>query len=420
MPRFRWEAVDAAGAARAGELDAPTANEAVAHLASQGLSVRRLGPATSARPTPAPQAAPAVRPAPRIPRAPGPAVRTRRSKPRDLRFLFSQLGQMLGAGIAPTDSLTHLTARDLPGYFQAALREGSRLTASGSSLADALACYPDLFPPSAVGAVRAGEAGGYLPDACRALEEQFATEHKMRRAVFLFRLVFVPGLFAMPAVLFLIAGMDRSFAEMSGLGGFFAGVVGAMAGSLGVTWLAGIGAYFLLAWWARGTGRRRLRHRLALALPVFGKRARAEGATTFAWHLGRLQRSGIPPYRAWGLAAAAVPNLALAEAVAAAGQGARESARVSELLAASGLLPPELVGVVQTGELTGQVADSLEQASQISSSDFTRTEAASRVSLYSLYFGLFVVLGIVGGVTFYTGYFNALYKHTVGEVEGGP
>ncbi|MBI3721996.1 MAG: type II secretion system F family protein, partial [Fimbriimonas ginsengisoli] len=198
MPHFKFKAFDNAGRDHEGTLEAADAREAAAHLVAQGLKVRllqeaapapqfQLGPAPAQpapkqRPTPQ---APAVRPFRPTPQAPSPqppgpgapapstkasvasspVIRTPRGSDKDRFFLFSQTAAALRAGINPAEFFSNMAPR-VPPRFRGSMSALSAAAAEGTAISAVLAQYPNLYPSSVVGLVRAGEQGGFLPEAC--------------------------------------------------------------------------------------------------------------------------------------------------------------------------------------------------------------------------------------------------------------
>jgi type IV pilus assembly protein PilC len=75
-----------------------------------------------------------------------------------------QLRSMLKAGMSPVNAFQSLSQRTTHTGLRRASESIARDTAQGMSLSDALAKFPDLFPAFLVGAFRAAEHGGYLPE----------------------------------------------------------------------------------------------------------------------------------------------------------------------------------------------------------------------------------------------------------------
>lgn len=95
-----------------------------------------------------------------------------------------------------------------------------------------------------------------------------------------------------------------------------------------------------------------------LRLPVVGHLARVQSLANFMRYFALLLSTGsIPEVDAIELAAQTAPNLALAEKLgAAAREVATGTSKISVALKRTGVVPPTWVQVIQTGEISGQLA----------------------------------------------------------------
>lgn len=378
MPQFRYRALNSQGHELEGTLSATDANAAVVQLSRQGLRLKSIeegvsavqaSPPVVARPVPAqaqpyrPVASAAQRQQPSA----GPAFGekpSRRATYNDRQFFFAQLGGLLRSGISPADALHTILARSNQDKFRNEFNDMAAMCAGGMSLSDAMAHYPNMFPRGVVGAVRAGETGGYLPDACESLSIQ---QKETRRIFNMFSILMI----ALPWTLFLtylaavIAfGIDKAFQPLldNPQGGTFEeGVSGALKGFVTVLFLltvaSGIAMYFL----GRSRRFRAFRHRVGIAMPMFKRRALNENLSHFSYHLGKLAKSGLSPFASWRLAAQAVPNEAYSARLMQMSENLSEQTRLSELLYRSKLFPHETAQLVQTGEMTGDLPGALDQ-----------------------------------------------------------
>lgn len=358
-------------------MSAPDANSAVTQLSRQGLRLKSImegvAPAivvNPVQPRPLQINAAAQQPSVRQPvqQRHFDARQSRRATYNDRQFFFAQLAALLRTGISPADALHTILSRGSSGKFRDAVNDMARMCAGGSSLADAMEHYPEMFSRGIVGAVRAGEAGGYLPDACDAVSKQ----QKETRTVFWFffaLLLFFP-LFVV-GVLFAIAmaqGVNRGIDAVrdgntepvfsqglsESLNSFGYPVFGALL-------VLGLAAYFI----GRTPAFRAFRHRIGLAVPPFRWRAYNENLAHFSYHLGRLAKAGLSPFASWRLAAAAVPNEQYAKRLDEIANGMNEHTRLSELMYRAKLFPQETAHLVSTGELTGDLPQALDQVMEL-------------------------------------------------------
>ena len=110
-------------------------------------------------------------------------VKPGRISARERMFFTERLGLLLD-----TDNPLHLSLEAIAGQAGAGelanvLRAVVDDVSSGASFADALARWPESFPPTYVSTVRAAEAGGFLPAALASLVEIEERHDSMRAAV---------------------------------------------------------------------------------------------------------------------------------------------------------------------------------------------------------------------------------------------
>lgn len=172
MPQFTYEARDKLGRTVAGRIDAADRLQASVKLRESELWILRLDPAGAA-------IAPARMESERVPAARGDsfyAFFPVRAAP--LRDFFSQLAELLEAGVSVYESMTVLPERVVR-RLRPVLAAISPALAEGQPLSDQLARYPHLFSRVDVGMIRAGERSGNLGAMCRLLADQYQQDHSI-------------------------------------------------------------------------------------------------------------------------------------------------------------------------------------------------------------------------------------------------
>ncbi len=376
MPQFRYRALDSTGRETVGSLDAVDANAAVMQLSRQGLRLKMIEESmvSVVSSPPMVQAPVSINSAPvrkMAPTAAGPRFGmrpSRRSTYSDRHFMFAQLAGLLRTGITPSDALYTILSRGSGGKFQSQFTEMAKMTSEGMSLSDAMAHYPAMFTEGIVGAVRAGEQGGYLPDACQTISEQ----QKQTRTVFY---LFFGVMLCMPFFLIgVLAAVAVSFGLNKGIDAVRdgndgpavqTGIFDTLQGPIGI----GFAVFFVLLIVGYFVGRhhsfRALRHRVGLAMPPFRWRAYNENLAHFSYHLGRLAKSGLSPFASWRLAAQAVPNSKYAQRLESVAANLNENTKLSDLLYRANMFPRETANLVETGELTGDLPHALDQVMEV-------------------------------------------------------
>jgi type II secretory pathway component PulF len=400
MPFFQYLATDRQGNSVQGTLQAATFDEASRALVRQGFQV------TSLR-DPGQMAGPPVQPAPpmevrnRAPvqiqslaNRPEPApVKTRYTKDADIYFLFNQLASYFKAGINPAKAFADIGAKQKRQDIREALQYISARTTEGGSIADHMERYPYLFPPHVVGTVRAGETGGYLPEAMDSIAHQADASRKLRRLMaFLgWTALGIPPIIPLGkaffnAVLSTWKVQDASGGTAPVAPALWKGFVEQMTTPFFFLWMVAFAVFVVFAFVWQSLKVRLARHRMALSVPAIGKRAKAESYSAFTWNLANLSRAAIPPRQAFVLAADTVPNQHLRERLQEQGRRMTDQTKLSDALEATNLMPYELSMMVQTGEVTGDVAGQLFQSAQAQQEEFEHRDrdVKSRVGCWML------------------------------------
>lgn len=455
MPEFDFRAVDEYGRPANGRMAGATANEIISRLSQQGLVVQGLDmvgtvPVQSGRGNlnpivlgggGPPQNQSIGNPVASVvgdamANRPGVAMASQKVvglvKPKltgflkdyDQWMLLNQMGTILRAGIGPTQMLEELGQRQsLKPKVRRALLEMARMTGQGVALSDAMGVFPEIFPEGVSGSTRAGEAGGYLPDALLSTSLQIQDSWRVRRWYLWTSTSIFSTVVLLPLISVFRQGGEALGASLNnGMGENqdFVGLYLEAMGSAFMGWpLIGfllICALFILGPYLFGRlGFLKMRHSLAAKLPLVGRRTRLETARELSFHLERLSVAGISPYRAFGLAAGAIPNKLYRDQLVAAARPWREDATFSQMLPRN-LVPEDLVDLIRTGELTGTMGDSFATVQRMAQTDKENTDKILKVKsvvwIMLFVFGVSSIIGAVMISQFYGVMWDAIFEGT--------
>lgn len=419
MRFYNYRATDSAGRPAEGTIRAASAAAAREALTQAGYRVTFVGDVPAATPAPVAPVAVAARPvaalrpvpattsgaaipqrsaAPAISTANPPAVttvKTRYGRDKDLYFLFTQLGQLFRAGIAPQAAFQSLAAKSKPQYVPS-LQEIERSVAEGKRISEVLERYPYLYPPDVVGVVRAGEVSGHLPEAFANISDQVAASSRIKRRLSFFLYLLVAMLACFPVIYGVVTGSLKSIELQDKAGGtlpveqtLLAQIRGDLGKQLIPSLLAAAAFTAFLFFW-HSMPMRMFRHRLILGFPVLGGRAKAESISRLTWALGLVAQGGVSPQTTFALAADCVPNLVMRERLIKSAQGMHEAERLSVALQRADVLPREYVHIVETGEMTGDVPRAMADIYRSTDADLKAREGTA-VTMSSFLF--YVALG---------------------------
>lgn len=344
-----------------------------------------------------------------------------------LYFTFQNMFNLARAGYNPTQIFEELSKRVNDANFSKALLDMASATSTGSSISDRMQRFPDIFSPGSVGAIRAGENGGYLPEACERISIQFQDDHRMAWAVRIFRWALTSAVFgalfaiAMSIALGKLMDYYGSTTETAPSVGDRLALLGHFVREAFLGWpgwvLFGFTALIILVrLWFKRTEMMPWRHSMSFKIPLIARYAQDENLSSFTWHLQRLQIAGLSPMNSWILASQATPNVEFARRAAQFAQEMNESTKLSELAQRSGLFPPDHVSLFMTGEMAGDIPQALGQSSRLSEAMVAmdkKVSVTALISLATILVGLFMTVGL--GI-FYKSYFDNMFRQ-VDKVE---
>jgi len=349
MTAYRWSAVNPGGEVVSGVTDAPDRETVVERLQHQGQIVMR------AEPVGARWELPEFLRYQRGRRALGRAALTEVTR---------ELAIMLAAGQDLDRALRFVVDNVEAAPTRAILEEVRDKVRGGSSLAASLASQPRSFSRLYVGMVRAGEAGGSLPEAIERLAVLLERDLSLRAG--LLAALTYPAVLVVASVasIMLLLGyvlpqfeplFEQASAELP-LSTRILIASGHIAGAAG-PWLliAGLAA-LLIGRRALASAATRLRaERALLRAPIAGKLIREIAAGRLMRTLGTLLQNGMPLIPALGIARDAIGNAAIGAALDDAATQTKSGRGLARPLEESGLLPPRAIHLLQLGEETGQL-----------------------------------------------------------------
>jgi len=360
MPRFRFEAADAAGAIRSGLGEADSARALRAQLRERGLTPLEVRPA---------------------PAGAGTSWLSPRLSAADLCWATRELASLLGAHL-PLESALVATAEQAERKPVAeALEAVCGHVRAGMRLVDALGERPRDFPPIYRALVGAGEDAGDLARVMERLADYLEGRDGLRSKIL--------TAFIYPAVVALVSACIVVFL----LGYVVPQVIGAfsqarqelplitrlmLAASAFVRewgWLAALALIGGFAGWRhsqRDEARRLRWHGRVLGLPMAGRFALGVNTARFASTLAILMDAGVPLLRALDAARQTLGNEKLRQAVLDATARVKEGAPLAAALKAQKIFPSNLIHLVASGEKTGALTPMLERAAANLSRDLER------------------------------------------------
>jgi type IV pilus assembly protein PilC len=311
---------------------------------------------------------------------------------------LTHLRLMLKAGMSPMNAFQSLNQRVMHKGLKHAFAEIAQDAAQGTSISDSMQKYPELFPSFLVGAFRAAEHGGYLPEMLERLTEYYEQHRVVRRWAMLTRGCLWYAVLLLPLIAPFGIGIMWSLAEFKGGDSLSAlQAIGAGVGRaflrFGLPAMLILIALMLLGYLIGSIERLSARLRTnGLGFFIYADWIRSQALEQYLFHLGKLTGAGVYPATAHTLAANATPNHALAEALLSIDLGRAEgAAHLDAALERSGLFPVEEIMMARTGVQTGELPTVLETLAS-----GYRQRAAERMQLLPRAF--FALMGLISAI----------------------
>lgn len=298
----------------------------------------------------------------------------------DLSALFDRVSQklvarntrllatLLCAGVTLPESLQALTDQVESRRFKGVLSDIANKVNEGSSLADAVARYPDIFFPLYINMVRAGEASGSLETVLLRIadfmDQQEELKGKVTSAMIypLIMTVLSGGIVMMlminvvPQITEMFDGMN---AELPWNTKFLIWISDLLAAWWALIGLGVGGLVWLFRRWKKTEIGRATFDTVTLKLPIIGDLARKLSIARFARTLATMLASGVQLLQALDIVRALLGNYVLEKVVATARDNIREGEGIAPALKRSGQFPPLVTHMIAVGERSGQLEQML-------------------------------------------------------------
>jgi general secretion pathway protein F len=298
----------------------------------------------------------------------------------DLSALFDRVSQkvvarntrllatLLCAGVTLPESLTALTEQVESRRFKGVLSDVANKVNEGSSLADALSRYPDLFLPLYINMVRAGEASGSLETVLLRIADFMDQQEELRGKVTSAMIypaimtVLSGGIVTMlminvvPQITEMFEGMN---AELPWNTKFLIWLADLLASWWLLIGIGFAGLVWLFRRWRKTEIGRATGDTILLKLPVIGDLARKLSIARFARTLATMLASGVQLLQALDIVRSLLGNYVLEKVVGTARDNIREGEGIAPALKRSGQFPALVTHMIAVGERSGQLEQML-------------------------------------------------------------
>lgn len=356
MPSFDYKAKDAEGKIVSGTLVAESQREVLFSLDKQGLFPIEVKGGREEKVEV---------------RASG-----RRIRPSDVISLTRELGDLLKAGLAIDRALAligkHTPNRRLGEVVDALHKDVSQ----GSTLHEAMARHPKVFPRFYVSMVLSAETGGFLEEALQRIamfaEKDEELRSRIRTALAYPILLTVIGAAAVIFLLvFFIPRFATIFQEFGSSLPFLTQMLISTSEFLQRYWIAlaagAVAAGAAVRTWARTPAGEWALAAFFLRVPVLGPLILRRAIARFARTLGTMLKSGVPILDSMRIAKESMGSIVLMREVDEASMGVKRGDKLGQALSRSRYVPALVSSTILVGEESGnlenvllQIADSHE------------------------------------------------------------
>lgn len=298
----------------------------------------------------------------------------KRIRPAEVATMTRQLSTLIGAGFPLVSAMDTLIAQfPSPGLKKTIAKIKSDVV-EGSSFADALGAFPNVFSPIYINMVRAGETSGTLEIVLDRLaditEKQEALKNRVVTAMIYPLLIMLIGILIMSFLfIYVIPNITSIFTDMhQDLPLPTQILIGLSNGFKSYWWvmfIVLIGALIGFQQLRRSSKGRQWSDRVILKLPMAGGLACKLAAAGFARTLGSLLDNGVSMLPSLEIVKNIVGNVHIAEAIDATAVEVGKGQALGKTLEKSQVFPPIAVQMIQVGEQSGDLEEMLAKVADV-------------------------------------------------------
>jgi type IV pilus assembly protein PilC len=286
------------------------------------------------------------------------------------KMVFARhLSAMIKAGLPLDRGLRILAAESKSPRFRQVLAEVEQKIRSGKNFSDSLSEHPDIFPELFVSMVRVGEATGRLEEVLLNLSIQMGKDYELRSRVkgaMIYPAVIVSLMIGIGILMMImvVPKLSSAFKEMNLALPITTQIVIGTSQFLSNHLVLGLGLIVFIAILIRvllktKSGKKSLDF-IFLNLPVISDLSRKLNSALFARNLSSTIDAGVPINQALKIVANTMSNFFFRQSLLVIADGIQKGEPMSGLLRQfTGLYPAMVVQMVEVGETTGSLSETL-------------------------------------------------------------
>ncbi|TWU46012.1 Type II secretion system protein F [Novipirellula aureliae] len=294
-----------------------------------------------------------------------------RIKKEQIADLCTQLADLLNNGVPMLESLSILADVTIHPRLQAAMRRIHDSVAEGSTLDQAMAAEPAIFSELTLSMVRAGQEGAFLEESLQRTSVFLNKQDEMRAKIigaltYPLILGFVGTLITSLMMVFLVPKFqpffDRLEATGSGLPMITILLLAVSHGLMNYGLLLPIPVVVIVfavkKFIATDSGRLHW-DTWKLKIPVMGNIFHDAAVSRACRVLGTLLRNGVPLLKSLKISSESTGNRVLQEVMMKSAENVTTGDTLAKPLAASGLIPPQIMAMIRIAEESNSLDDVL-------------------------------------------------------------
>jgi type IV pilus assembly protein PilC len=279
---------------------------------------------------------------------------------KDLLLFFQQMAPLVKSGMTVYTALDNLAKRTRNKALSDVAHEMAEAARKGGRITDVMARYPRIFPEHVVGTIRAGELGGFMEIVLGEVAINYEQNIALYRGSWQWKAWVLQAGLALALSLPLFGSVLNSLDMGANLRLYVMRELFILP-IFGVLCLLGV----CVVRYIQQPHMRRWRDTISLKIPASGDLQRQAALSAFVRMLRKLYNAGIAPIHAWEAAMNTADNSVIRDKLALSYAHMQRGESLANAFAETGLFADNVEQIVVTGELSGEVVESLDQAAQI-------------------------------------------------------
>ncbi len=321
----------------------------------------------------------------------------------ELSMITRQLSTLLSAGFPLVKAVGTLVPQSRSKLMEKVLSRVKDAIEEGSSFANALALYPNVFSPIFINMVNAGESSGTLEIVLERLadfnENKEDSKKKIQAALAYPILMSVMGLLVLIILLtYVVPGIVNIFTDMN------------QTLPLPTTILISVSSFFKSFWWAvlmipfvlffivyliRKTDRGAYAiDKILISFPVLGPLLKKMIAARFTRTLGSLLENGVPMLTALNISKSITGNIVFSQLIGKACDTVEQGGELGEVLTVNTVFPSLAAQMIKIGETSGEIEKMLQKTADLFEKEVQTAITAASSLIEPL---IILVMGVVAG-----------------------